>query len=391
MTSDRVRPSVVAETATTSGALRVALAGGGTGGHILPGRYLLEHAHANRRVADVVWFQTGRPVEDRAMAGLAEHLAPIALERVALPLEPEGGGAPSLGRLGVLTLPAARRARVALKRHRAEVLVGLGGFTTLPAALAARSLGIPIVLVEINAAAGRATRWLAPFSARVAHAWRATLAHGEDAKHHWIGPPLAERFQHGAPSELETRAAADSLGFDPDRPLVVVLGGSQGALGLNRFVAAHAAFFSANGVQVLHQTGPGRAREGAGSALEGYRAIEYVDDVQRVLAAATFVLCRGGASTLAEVGALARPACVVPYPHSPDHHQELNARELGIGVRVVHEPGLDAAFARELVRLVGPAGERERSAMSAALAVALPRDGVARLWTEIESLARSST
>jgi UDP-N-acetylglucosamine--N-acetylmuramyl-(pentapeptide) pyrophosphoryl-undecaprenol N-acetylglucosamine transferase len=359
-TAATAAPANAASKSATGAALRVALAGGGTGGHILPGRYLLEHAHAAARIADVVWFQTGRAVEERAMAGLAERLAPIALERVALPLEPEGGGAPSLARLGVLTWPAARRARAALKRHRADVLVGLGGFTSLPAALAARSLGIPIVLVEINAASGRATRWLAPFSARVAHAWKATLEHGEDAKHRWIGPPLATRFVRGAPSERESLAARAALGFEPELPLLVVLGGSQGALGLNRFVAAHAAFLSANGIQVLHQTGPGRASEGASSAPPGYRVVEYVDDVARALDAATLVLCRGGASTLAEVGALARPACVVPYPHSPDRHQELNARELGVGVRIVSEPELDAGFARELVRLIGPAGAAER-------------------------------
>lgn len=391
-TSSRVRSSSAATaTGSTPRALRIALAGGGTGGHILPGRYLLEHAAECGALADVVWFQTGRAVEERAMAGLAQRLAPIELERVALPLEPEGGGAPGLGRLGVLTLPAARRARAALRRHRAEVLVGLGGFTTLPAALAARSLGIPIVLVEINAAEGRATRWLAPFSARVVHAWRATAAKHDGARHRWIGPPLAARFQRGAPSELESRAAAEALGFDPDRPLLVVLGGSQGALGLNRFIAAHAAFFAANGVQILHQTGPGRLNETAHENFEGQRAVEYVDDVHRALAAATVVLCRGGASTLAEVGALARPACVVPYPHSADHHQERNARELGAGVRVVDETKLDATFARDLVLLLGPAGERERRAMGAALAGIVPRDGVARLWAEIEASARRAS
>lgn len=377
--------------ATASRALRIALAGGGTGGHILPGRYLLEHAHAAGRVGDVVWFQTGRAVEQRAMTGLAERLAPVALERIALPLEPDGGGAPSLARLGVLTLPAAQRARAALRRHRADVLVGLGGFTTLPAALAARSLGIPIVLLEINAASGRATRWLAPFSARVAHAWNATLPHGEDARHRWVGPPLAACFQRGAPSEFDVRASAYELGFDPDRPLLVVLGGSQGALGLNRFVAAQAQFLTVNGVQLLHQVGPGRLAEAPGAGLDGYRAVEYVDDVHRALTAATLVLCRGGASTLAEVAALARPACVVPYPHSTDRHQELNARQLAGGVRIVPETALDARFARELVRLIGPAGAPERATMRAALEQALPRDGVARLWAEIEALVHTAT
>src|SRR6185295_11416709 len=101
----------------SSSSVRVALAGGGTGGHILPGRYLVEWGRSRERLEDLLWFQTGRAVEDAAMSGLADRLAPIELERVALALEPDGGGAPSLSRLGVRTFPEARRARAALKRH----------------------------------------------------------------------------------------------------------------------------------------------------------------------------------------------------------------------------------------------------------------------------------
>ncbi|NUP97202.1 MAG: hypothetical protein HUU28_13665, partial [Planctomycetaceae bacterium] len=82
---------------TVRGGLRIAFAGGGTGGHIVPGRHLL--AHGGRAVDDVLWFCTGRPVEDKAFAGLGEELEPASLERVPLRLEPDGGGAPGLGGL----------------------------------------------------------------------------------------------------------------------------------------------------------------------------------------------------------------------------------------------------------------------------------------------------
>ncbi len=382
--------AAISDAELASPSVRVALAGGGTGGHILPGRYLTEWARSRERLDDVLWFQTGRAVEEAAMNGLAERLAPVGLERVALSLEPDGGGAPTLSRLGVRTFPEARRARAALRRHRSQVLVGLGGFTSLPAVLAARSLGVPVILLEINASRGKATQWLAPLATRVLHAWRATMPKNDtasDAKHVWIGPPLAPRFQLGAPNELDSRNARLDLGFDPDAPLVAVLGGSQGAAGLNRFVAEQASFFAANGVQVAHQTGPGRLAEAASGTIEGYRATEYVHDVHTLLTAATLVLCRGGASTLAEVGALARPACVVPYPHHPDRHQEKNALELGRGVQIVGEEKLDTEFACELVRLVGPLGRAERERMSSELLDRVPRDGAARLWSEIERLS----
>jgi len=122
--------------------------------------------------------------------------------------------------------------------------------------------------------------------------------------------------------------------------------------------------------------------EGA-TGVPGYRALEYLDDVAGALDAATLVLCRGGASTLAEVAARARPALVVPYPHHADRHQERNALALGAGVRIVPEERLDAALVDTLSRLAGEHGARERAAMSRALAQSMPRDGVVRLADEL--------
>ena len=366
--------------------LRLALAGGGTGGHMVPGLHLLSTLLAREAVADVVWFQTGRPVEQRVLAGAEELVAPASLERVTLALEPEGGGAPGLARLAWHTSPAAWRARAALRAHRSQVLVGLGGFTSLPAAIAARSLGLPIVLLEVNAHAGRATRWLSPFAARVAHAWRATVPSRDSRRDLHVGPVLSPSFTQGAPDERARREARRELGFDPDAPLLAVLGGSQGAGGINRFVAEFAPFWNVNGLCVLHQVGPGRLAE-AGPSAPAYRAVEYVRDVPAVLRAATMILCRGGASTLAEVGAMRRPALVVPYPHHPDRHQERNALELGAGVRIVPEAELSQNTAREIVRLCGPSGAEDLGAMSRALGELVPYDGADRLFDEIVRLA----
>jgi UDP-N-acetylglucosamine--N-acetylmuramyl-(pentapeptide) pyrophosphoryl-undecaprenol N-acetylglucosamine transferase len=374
--------------ATATRPLRLALAGGGTGGHVLPGRHLVEHARERDALADLLWFQVGRAVEDAAMAGFESSVAGIGFERRALRLEPPGGGAPGPARLALRTPPAWLAARRALRAHRSEVLLGLGGFTSLPAVLAARSLGLPVALLEINAAAGRATRWLAGRAQRVFHAWPGTLPEGGDGRRDlWTGPPLSRAFRReedGAGVREEVRA---ELGLEPQAPLLVVLGGSQGALGLNRFVAASAPVFAERGVAVLHQVGPGRLAEGAAPSPT-YRPVEFVARVDRALRAATFVLCRGGASTLAEVGAVRVPAWVVPYPHHPDRHQERNARQLGNGVRVVQEGELDLEAARELARLCGPAGAERRNDMRSALEGRVPLDGAQRIWSELELLVR---
>jgi len=362
--------------------VRLALAGGGTGGHVVPGLHLLEHLDARRATPeDVLWFSAGRAVEERVLARLDARAGELALERVVLTLEPETSGAPSWARLLARTPLETHRARRALKRHGSDVLLALGGYTVLPAVLAARALAIPVVLLEINSVPGKATRALAGLAERVVHAWPASVPAGRP-RHACYGPPLAPAFLRAPAEEEDAARARAALGFRADQPLLLVLGGSQGALGLNRFVAREARSFVAQGIQVLHQTGPGREAEGA-EACTGYRAQAYLDDVAGALDAATVVLCRGGASTLAEIAARARPALVVPYPHHADRHQEKNALALGAGVRVVPEERLDAAMVGTLARLIGPSGARERAQMSRALLAAVPRDGVARLADEL--------
>jgi UDP-N-acetylglucosamine--N-acetylmuramyl-(pentapeptide) pyrophosphoryl-undecaprenol N-acetylglucosamine transferase len=267
------------------------------------------------------------------------------------------------------------------------VLLGLGGFTTLPAALAARSLGIPIVLLEINAAPGQATRVLARLASRVLHAWRGTLpAGGEDERHRVTGAPVAPAVLAARHEERDERAARLALGMDPERPLLLVLGGSQGAGSLNTFVREHAAGWISAGLQVLHQCGPGRRAE-LGPERAGLRVEEYLAPISSALRAARLVLCRGGASTLAELAAAHVPAWVAPYPHHPDRHQERNALELGAGVRIVQDEELDEERAAELAELLGPSGQTRRAEMRAALKALAPADAALQILRELECLS----
>jgi len=352
--------------------LRLAIAGGGTGGHIQPGLHLLENLRARKEapfeLKELLWFGTGRSVEDRAFAGLPELLEGAAFERASLTLEPAGGGAPSLRGLSLRVLPAVQAARKKLKQHQSDVVLGLGGFTCLPVILAARSLGIPTALLEINAVRGRATRWLAPLVKRVFHAWPSTLPQGRtrSARDCWTGPPLASRFHSGRPSSEQSLACRAQLGFDPKRPLLVMLGGSQGAGGINEFASKYASVFVDAGVQVFLQAGPGKLDRRL-DGVPGFKTVEYVRDVADLLTAADLVLCRGGASTLAELCGLARPGVVVPYPHHADQHQAVNAAQLGAGVRLVLEPDLSQETAFELCQLTSQSGTATRDSMCVAL------------------------
>ncbi len=352
----------------------------------MPGLHLVARALCGAgapALDDVLWFTSGRPVEDRV---LAEVPSELCWERVKLGLEPKRGGAPSKLRLLTRTPSSVVAARRALKRHRSQALLGLGGFTTLPAALAARSLGLPIALLEINAAPGQATRVLSHLSRRVFHAWSATLPGGhESTRHRSCGAPVAPEVVAARLDDPQKATARAALGFDPERPLLLVLGGSQGAGSLNRFVREHAGRWIAAGSQVLHQCGPGRTDE-LEVALEGLRVEPYIAPIAPALAAASVVLCRGGASTLAEVAAACVPAWVVPYPDHSDMHQERNARELERGVRIVADEALDGELALELENSLGPQGAATRDRMRQALAAHSSHDAALKILVELEAL-----
>ncbi len=372
--------------------LRLALAGGGTGGHVVPGTHLLRHLKGSGGLDSLLWFGAGRTAERRALDGVEAHLdAEVSFTKVDLPLESPAGGAPRLRDLAIRFAPATRKARAALLADKTEVVCGLGGFTCLPVVLAARSLRLPTALLEINAVKGKATRWLSPLCERVLHAWPSTMPPAErldpDAgKHRVIGPPLGPAFTAPPLAEQARRAAVEALGFDSDRLLVLVLGGSQGAQALNSLMRERHAEFEERGCAVLHQVGPGRLEEG-GQASRHYYAREYVDDVAGTLRAASLVICRGGASTLAEVAAAGTPAVVVPYPHHRDGHQRANAEALGNGVVLVEESRGQTAILNAALDLLGQESELERRGQT--LRDAIPKTGASRLFKELSLLSTS--
>lgn len=365
--------------------LRLAVVGGGTGGHVVPGLHVLAELAAADDLPDLedlVWFVTGRAAEGAALARLDPLVAPLTPERVRLAIEPAAGGAPSLVQLGLRTPREFWRARRALAAHRIDVVFGLGGFTLLPVVLAARSLGIPVVLLEINAVPGRAVAKLTPLATRVLHAWKRTVPEHPGTKHVRTGAPLGPAFTRPAAPAGTWRA---QLGLAPDAPLLAVIGGSQGALALNAFIATHAATLTAAGVGIVHQVGPGRLDEAA-PATAGYRAVEFVDDVAGLLGEATLALSRAGASTLAELAALGVPALVVPYTGAGGH-QRLNAAELGSALKVVEEDELAASGLALVQERLGPEGAAWRERVRAELVANAPRDAARKVAAELARFA----
>ncbi|GAB4100420.1 undecaprenyldiphospho-muramoylpentapeptide beta-N-acetylglucosaminyltransferase [Sinomonas halotolerans] len=297
----------------------VVLAGGGTAGHISPllaiARAVLDAAPGARILA--VGTQSG--METRLVPEAGFELATI--DRVPLPRRPSLDLLHLPGRL----LRAIRQSERILEDAGADVLVGVGGYVCTPLYIAARRRGVPIVIHEANTRAGIANRVGALFTRRVGKAFDQTpLRHAR-----LVGMPM-RREVAGLDRESARAAARTALGLDPDRPTLVVTGGSSGAASINRTLAASLGRLAEAGVQTLHITGRGKALvgpDGEPLAAPGYRQAEYVDGMETAYAAADLIVCRAGAGTVCEVAAVGLPAVFVPLPIG-NGEQALNARGL---------------------------------------------------------------
>lgn len=304
----------------------VVLAGGGTAGHVNP---LLAVADALRerdpQVAVVV-LGTAEGLE----AGLvpAHGYALEVLPRVPLPRRPSADWLRLPGRLR----EAVRVAGNAIDAAGADVVVGFGGYVATPAYLAARRRGVPVVVHEQNARPGLANRLGARWAARTGVVFEGTPLRGAVVTGLPLRAPIAELVaRRGVDPAAERARAAAALGLDPTRPVLLVTGGSLGALRLNTAVAGAAAALLATGAQVLHLTGAGKA-DAVRSALAPldpddaarYQVREYLGEMELAYAVADLVVSRAGAGTVGELTALGLPAVYVPLPVG-NGEQRLNA------------------------------------------------------------------
>jgi UDP-N-acetylglucosamine--N-acetylmuramyl-(pentapeptide) pyrophosphoryl-undecaprenol N-acetylglucosamine transferase len=306
--------------------LSVVIAGGGTGGHIEPALALADALRRADPDTAITCLGTERGLENRLVPMRGYDLALIPPVPLPRSLTPALLSVP--GRLAA----AVGAAAAVLDRVRADVLVGFGGYVATPGYLGARRRGVPIVVHEANSRPGLANRLGALLTRDVCTGQRGTrLRHAR-----YVGIPIRREI-----SGLDRLALADKarahFGLQPDLPVLLVTGGSQGAATLNRAVLGAASAIRAAGVQVLHIAGPragdlevpdargdrGVIRPGQHGSVP-YVMLSYLDRMDLGYAAADFALCRAGAMTCAELSAIGLPAVYVPLPHG-NGEQRLNA------------------------------------------------------------------
>ena len=290
--------------------MRVILAGGGTGGHVIPALAIAQELRA-RHSAEIKFIGTARGLETKLVpaAGFELELIEVgALKNVGL-----------VTRLSTLwQLPGALlRSRRIIREFRPEVVIGVGGYASGPAMLAAEMAGVPTLIFEPNLVPGFANRMVARWAS-------AAAVHFDETKRFLpraqvTGVPVRKEF-----FSIPPRAAGAP-------PTLLVFGGSQGAAALNRVMMETAAALKQAGVSVIHQTGErdyNRVQAAYQQSGLSAEVTPFIDRMPEAFARADLLLCRSGASTVAEVAAAGKPAIFVPFPRAADDHQRRNAEAL---------------------------------------------------------------
>ena len=366
-------------------ALSIVLAGGGTAGHIEPAMAVADALIALDPALRITALGTARGLESRLIPDRGYPLRLVS----AVPL-PRSLNA-DLVRLPWRVRSAVDQCRTVLADARADVVVGFGGYVAVPAYLAAwrggrRSRPVPVVVHEANARAGLANR----IGARIARRVLAAVPGSGLARAEVVGMPLRASIT-GLDRVALREQARRHFGFASDATVLLVFGGSQGAVSINRAVSAAAAELAAAGVSVLHVHGPKNTLE-LPSPRAGdppYVALGYLDRMDLAYAAADLAICRAGAMTVAEVSAVGLPAVYVPLPIG-NGEQRLNAQPVvaaGGGVLVADADLTPTYVATEVARLAGDSARL--SAMTAAAAGVGHRDAAQRIAEIVLSVARA--
>ncbi|KEQ13908.1 UDP-diphospho-muramoylpentapeptide beta-N- acetylglucosaminyltransferase [Endozoicomonas montiporae] len=339
---------------------------GGTGGHIFPA--LATARELKSRGFNIHWLGTPNSME-------AELVPKHGFDISFLPVT--GLRGKGLGfllkapwRVSVSLLRAVR----ALRRHKPVCVLGMGGYVTGPGGLAARLLGVPLVIHEQNAIAGLTNKVLARISSRVLEAFPGTFKKA--------GMKTEKVFHTGNPVRADIQNAVQPLEQRGDAPVrLLVVGGSRGAQVFNQTVPEALALLSESegvpSVQIWHQTGKGNLEATRqlyrDHGVEG-RVEEFIDDMAETYDWADLILCRSGALTVSELAIAGRPSILVPYPWAVDDHQTANGHylvEQSAALMIQQSEFNKGSLARMLQDLVANRSRLEQMG-AAARSIALP-------------------
>ena len=321
------------------------IACGGTGGHVSPGIAVGQRLMANGHRCVLLISQK---TVDRQLCAAYPMFQIIAMPGIGLTV-----GRWAWFRCCLAAVKNVLQAWRLLRSMRADAVIGFGGFSNVGVVVAAALLRKPCVLHEANRVMGRTVRWLGICATRLyvpqqvicGRFWKKLLG----SKMQTCGFPLRQEMH-----KVDRSEAKRHLGFDASRPLLVVMGGSQGARALTQWVVDHADTLLERNIQVLCLTGLQAVIPE--TAPLGCKFLSFSDRMAWVYSAADLMVCRAGAGTIAELIRCETPSILVPFPQAADGHQLANARALQQqgGCEILKQTHMDQLWERVVSLLSGP-------------------------------------
>ncbi|MFZ0133068.1 MAG: undecaprenyldiphospho-muramoylpentapeptide beta-N-acetylglucosaminyltransferase [Desulfobacterales bacterium] len=347
---------------TADRAPRLLIAGGGTGGHLFPGIAIAREFMARNARNAVLFVSTGNAFEKKTLARAGFPLAAISVAGI------KGRG---LGRtlksLALMPVGVTQSGRI-IRNFRPDLVLGVGSYAAGPVVLAAWMTGIPVVLQEQNMLPGITNRFLARFARRIYVSFEDTAGRFDAEKVRWTGNPVRREILSPPGGAVRDK----QKGEKPAALNILIAGGSQGAHAINMaMVAALPLIRQKARLDIVHQTGA--ADEDTvrkAYAAQGIHAVvaAFFEDMDRPYRQADLVICRAGATTVAEITAVGKAAIFIPFPYAADDHQRLNAEALaGRGAaEIIAEKQLTAAgLAQKIERFANDRTALERMAAQA--------------------------
>ena len=317
-----------------SKALRVVIAGGGTGGHLFPGLAIAQEFMARNKSNTVVFISTGNPLERSVLGQTDFRLESVTAEGI------KGRGLWNQARSALKIPKGIIEALRILRNYKPDLTVGLGSYSAGPVVLGAWLLRTKIVLHEQNILPGITNRILAPFADRIYVSFDDTRARFAPHKIRLTGNPVRR--------ELLNHHDAGAVAPGLEKFCVLIIGGSQGAHSINTtLVEALGHLAHKDGLYFIHQTGSADEQ----MVAEAYRRQNVAAKVQAffrhmgpLYKQADLIICRAGATTVAEVTAMGKAVIFIPFPFAADDHQTLNAATLADrgAAELVHEKDMRA-------------------------------------------------
>lgn len=303
---------------------KIIISGGGTGGHIFPAIAIADCLKKRYPQADILFIgaenrmemdrvpKAGYPIEGLWISGFKRELS---LDNLSFPFK---------------LISSMLKARKILKRFKPDVVIGVGGFASGPTMKTAASMGIPIVIQEQNSYPGITNKIVAKKAAKICVAYENMEQWFPKDKIVLTGNPLRNNI---VPMDDRREEGVNFFGIDPEKKTILLVGGSQGALGINRGISAQLASFKDNDYQMIWQTGKHYYEKALKEVEENglqnrIKCTVFIDRMDLAYAAADVVISRAGAMSISELSLLNKAVVFVPLPTAAEDHQTKNAMSL---------------------------------------------------------------